>query len=894
MNNKVFRITALLIVLFFWTSCQLAIEDSNNYKVEEFYVKFLNSLRKGKVEILSFSLDSLMDNSNQVPVNIAQLIQIDYSIQNGLQVDSIAMRKSDSWVDSIIEIKFLNLELKYIESLEKIDSMYSKQSKSNPLRQELALLKIEIIKKINPNEVKHLNLIDSLLANNRMGTYNYLFGILEKAKILTSKGDYISSKAECIYGLGLFSKFPNISRVIKADFLFQSGLIELNQLDFEKGEYYFKKADSLYQSFGNNIQIAKSAINLAISNLYINENEIAQKQIEKALEIEIIDPYWKSYIIQNAAVINSYIGNKFKAEKLFNYGLSTIEKLTVCQHRYKSILILLAEHHLRFGNFTDGYNSISKAISDNCLPEEQLGVDIEYQMQRVLGQFYLAKCSTHNLLECSKYLKLFEKLDSLSADFVKEDEYHYSDYLYLSARDKIKVLSKIKSDSSRNYNLNEAFNTLKRTKYRSIKEQQYLNKFGNKLARKLAIEKKQEELIFQIEKLPERSKSASPLINKLHDITQEKDKIIIPEIKNKKEANAEFIDINKLQKWLRENNSQAVEYLEDNGGYWCFYISPDTAYYELVNPKIKSIDVEKIANKLRTNESNKDSLVALYNDLKTLNSILIKPYVDSTIKNLIIIPDLDLAKIPFEALRTNKSFLLDQYDVSYSYGIDELTNYQSNIDHIETTSFMSHSDNVTFNSLDKKEYPEIIGSYKEITACANLIDCNSKLYSGMSCTKSNLQKSLQSGITHLAVHAFSNAEDKMDNYIIVRNQDSIEVIYGYQFGQFKIDSKHMILSACQSGEGKYLAGEGIHSISRYLIQQGVPSTIKSLWLLDDQASLSINSAYYNYLKMGWPTTKALNQSKREYITKTNSHPYYWASLVLEGNPVQSFEFCPNQ
>lgn len=76
------------------------------------------------------------------------------------------------------------------------------------------------------------------------------------------------------------------------------------------------------------------------------------------------------------------------------------------------------------------------------------------------------------------------------------------------------------------------------------------------------------------------------------------------------------------------------------------------------------------------------------------------------------------------------------------------------------------------------------------------------------------------------------------------------------------------------------------SLSKGFIHSGCPSTLISLWSVDDCATSDIMVKYYTYLKEGLTKDQALQSAKVEYlqsVDKARQHPYYWAAFVQMGN-----------
>jgi CHAT domain-containing protein len=99
----------------------------------------------------------------------------------------------------------------------------------------------------------------------------------------------------------------------------------------------------------------------------------------------------------------------------------------------------------------------------------------------------------------------------------------------------------------------------------------------------------------------------------------------------------------------------------------------------------------------------------------------------------------------------------------------------------------------------------------------------------------------------------------------------------------------VVLSACETGKGKLIQGEGMLSLSRAFSYAGCQSIITSLWKADDQATAYIATRLHFYLSRGLDKDIALQKSKIDYLNDKEIEqrfklPLYWANMVLVGDP----------
>ena len=96
----------------------------------------------------------------------------------------------------------------------------------------------------------------------------------------------------------------------------------------------------------------------------------------------------------------------------------------------------------------------------------------------------------------------------------------------------------------------------------------------------------------------------------------------------------------------------------------------------------------------------------------------------------------------------------------------------------------------------------------------------------------------------------------------------------------------VVLSACETGVGELLKGEGMLSLANGFTQAGAKSVITSLWKADDESTYKIMTAFYKYLARGQRKDEALRNAKLEYLENCDplkSSPYYWAAFIPIGD-----------
>jgi CHAT domain-containing protein len=96
-------------------------------------------------------------------------------------------------------------------------------------------------------------------------------------------------------------------------------------------------------------------------------------------------------------------------------------------------------------------------------------------------------------------------------------------------------------------------------------------------------------------------------------------------------------------------------------------------------------------------------------------------------------------------------------------------------------------------------------------------------------------------------------------------------------------TKLVTLSACDTGVGEILNGEGVYGLRRAFLLAGAESVVMSLWPVSDYATREMMTSYYKGLRNGLGRSEALRQTKLAMLKrKGRRHPFYWASFIESG------------
>jgi CHAT domain-containing protein len=99
-----------------------------------------------------------------------------------------------------------------------------------------------------------------------------------------------------------------------------------------------------------------------------------------------------------------------------------------------------------------------------------------------------------------------------------------------------------------------------------------------------------------------------------------------------------------------------------------------------------------------------------------------------------------------------------------------------------------------------------------------------------------------------------------------------------------LPSDLVVLSACETGLGKELNGEGLIGLTRGFMYAGASRVVASLWQVDDAATAELMGAFYKaMLKDHLRPAAALRQAQIQLMKQKRwRDPYYWAAFTLQG------------
>jgi CHAT domain-containing protein/Tfp pilus assembly protein PilF len=106
----------------------------------------------------------------------------------------------------------------------------------------------------------------------------------------------------------------------------------------------------------------------------------------------------------------------------------------------------------------------------------------------------------------------------------------------------------------------------------------------------------------------------------------------------------------------------------------------------------------------------------------------------------------------------------------------------------------------------------------------------------------------------------------------------------HEIYNLRLNADLVVLSACQTGLGKEVRGEGLIGLTRGFMYAGAPRVMASLWQVDDAATAELMKRFYRgVFQEKLPPAAALRAAQIEMLKKRHwQSPYYWGAFVLQG------------
>lgn len=309
--------------------------------------------------------------------------------------------------------------------------------------------------------------------------------------------------------------------------------------------------------------------------------------------------------------------------------------------------------------------------------------------------------------------------------------------------------------------------------------------------------------------------------------------------------------------------------------------------------------------------------------------MLVKPFATlSSKRRWVIIPDGDLYQIPFEALLNDEvavssqanfgglPYLLKQHEISYHYSAtlflqslqkQPADNYANLfvgfapvfsearkngiLAEIELPGLVEARPDASSYLItrDGKTLDELKYSERELKNIAAVFFNRGRVYLHEVASEENFKKNLKGcKYVHVATHGFVNtANPQLSNLAFSQpqtgNAEQDGILYSGETYNLDLNADLLVLSACQTGAGQIVKGEGLMALTRGFLYSGTRNIVASLWKVYDEHTSRLMVEFYRQIAADKSYSTALREAKLKMIANPETAaPQSWAGFVLIG------------
>ena len=782
--------------------------------------------------------------------------------------DGIIKRiKNNDIPSKVLAAKWEFRNQKYSQALETLKSVeidVLKLPLQSPLFQEYLLLKIDCYQNLHTYDIKFVNdILKQIDPGDKLLTNFYCELLLRKSNALRENNYPNHSIVTSILALEILSNNENlVNNIGKQEYYHAINLFR--EQKFDAAAFFFDTANSKCSDITN--PLCRKIRTL--KKVYIDKNP--NKRFLEELYGENFNQYTPSVDKYIETIITHHFSNK-QASFISNKLEKILSSENICNEDFYNALYLI-DALLELNNLVKAMDILDKLIKCEIYFSNQEYIT-RIRKQRLLFKRYEQSGKLKDLKEAYSAIKVTNEL--AQKRFGTYQNLHYADFMASSNESLLECLYHLQS--TKTIGSDSIINDLSQIKrlYNNLSSlQELINNLPKKdLERYIHAIEEIEKLELQTNECSDTTFLDYKMYNKLNDLYE-----LIYEIKSKYPLQRR---ISYEEKRL-DPNTQIIEISASTNNYYFSFIYDNQI-------KITKHKREVIDSLFEISIFQNDSLIQ-NKPLNTLASRIIKPNLNYSKNNLVIIPDQKFYSFPFEqiplSLKNSKSpaHLCDNFTISYDYNINNAVKYQKT-SVVKNALLASYSDSISMAQRNELLAPKQPLGWKEIKAIKNFYS-NANILSGNNFTKTKFRGLSDYGVIHISTHSTYEPDNMLDNYLLLRNSEFGTVkLYGFELKFEKLNNSIVILSSCHSGSGVFKKGTGVYAISRNILKAGASCVIKSLWNVNEKSTKELMVYFHQKLNEGYSAGQSLNMAKRYLKSKQEySNPYYWSGFILEGNP----------
>jgi CHAT domain-containing protein len=142
---------------------------------------------------------------------------------------------------------------------------------------------------------------------------------------------------------------------------------------------------------------------------------------------------------------------------------------------------------------------------------------------------------------------------------------------------------------------------------------------------------------------------------------------------------------------------------------------------------------------------------------------------------------------------------------------------------------------------------------------------------------------------HFAVHGLPNESHPELSALALslfdrKGNPQDGILFAHEIARLRLPADLAVLSACRSGRGAAVSGEGLIGLAHAFFSAGTARVVVSDWAVNDQATTELMSLFYDgLLRRRLNPARALQEAQLSLARQGPwRRPYYWAPFVVQG------------
>ena len=344
----------------------------------------------------------------------------------------------------------------------------------------------------------------------------------------------------------------------------------------------------------------------------------------------------------------------------------------------------------------------------------------------------------------------------------------------------------------------------------------------------------------------------------------------------------------RLQALVPDPKDLLIEYAFSERGAWIFTVSHGAGNSAVIKATRLTVKQETLERRV---EDFRKALATRDLSYKTLARELYRDLlapVESEIRGrsvVGIVPDGVLWNLPFQALQGDDgTYLIEHAAVYYAPSLTALS---------ETGRVPSNGGKLKPLVALGAGAEELPNASQEVHMLAQLYGPSAVALTGSQATEERWAREAQGArVLHLATHGILNHTNPMFSYVqLAKGGTEDGMLEAREILNTNLHAELVVLSACETGRGELVTGEGLLGMSWAVMTAGVPTVVVSQWKVDSASTTQLMVAFHRAiapeaLKPGPIRGKAeaLRRAEMELIhTPGYQHPFYWAGFEMLGD-----------